>query len=470
MSFSRPLLFTSALLVMGAHAAFAETVLAPSTRTDLSLTLYQNGLGFVRDVRKVDLTGGSQTFVFEGISTKLTPDSLLISGNGFQVQERQFDFDLLTSTALLQKSVGKKVKFRRFNVVTGKDDLIDATILSAVGQPVIERDGKIEVGQPGLLILDKLPEGLRPTPALTARVQASQKGQTDMALAYLSGGLQWHTSYSAELSSDSKSLTLQSWANLTNSSGVDYSNTSLSLAAGQVNRQTVTRNFERMVRAEAAPMMDMAAGAAAKTAEAPQALGAIHLYNLSDKVDLNNNETKQVALMQPLSFKSTRELVQRFGPTYGEMNFDSQPVHPKVELTFNNTSNNPLPDGILRLYRRDTQGQLQFVGEDNLTRTPKEGDAKLHPGESFDVTIERNQTSFERKGKDSFEATYKIVIKNAKDSAETVRIEEVFPGQWSLSDTSTKPDSQKNNTATWKIKVPAGKEKILTYQVSVRLR
>ncbi|WP_417840632.1 DUF4139 domain-containing protein [Terasakiella sp.] len=469
MSFSRPFLLSAAVLALGAGALHAETVLDQRQRNDLSLTLYQNGLGFVRDVRKANLTGAEQTFVFEDISTQLTPDSLLISGKGFRVLERRFDFDLLTPNALLEKSVGQTVHFRRFNSVSGKDDLIEAKILSAQGQTIIERDGRIEVGQPGQLVIESLPEGLRAKPALTAKVDAAKKGETTMALAYLSSGLKWHTSYSAELAGDGKSLVLQSWANLTNTSGVSYRAANLSLAAGQVNRQTVARNFNRMVRAEAAPMMDMGA-AVAKTAQPPQALGAIHLYNLPDKVDLNDNETKQVALMHPLNFKSERELVQRFGPTYGEMNFDSPPAHPQVELTFNNTSKNPLPDGILRLYRRDAQGQLQFVGEDNLTRTPKDGKATLHPGESFDVTIERNQTSFERKGKDSFNAAYKIVIKNAKDSAETVRIEEAFPGQWSLSDTSTKPDSQKNNTAIWKIKVPAGKEKILTYQVSVRLR
>jgi len=469
MSLSRPLLFGSALLAMTASAALAETVLDTSTRTDLSLTVYQNGLGFVRDVRKANLRDNSQTFVFEGISTQLTPDSLLISGKGFQVQERRFDFDLLTSTALLEKSVGKKVKFRRFNVVTGKDDIIEATILSAIGQPVIERDGKIEVGQPGMLILDKMPEGLRAKPALTARINATKKGETHMALAYLSGGLKWHTSYSAELSGDSKNLTLQSWANLTNASGMDYHNASLSLAAGQVNRQSITPNFQRALRADAAPVMAMS-GAMEKTASAPQAVGALHLYNLPGKIDLNDKETKQVALMAPLNFKSKRVLVHRFGPSYGEIRTDSPAIHPDVELNFTNTAHNPLPDGIVRLYRRDAQGQLQFVGEDNLSRTPAKAKATLHPGESFDVTIKRSQTDFTRKGKDSFEAAYKVVVKNVKKSDETVRIENVFPGQWTLEDVSQKPDSLENNTAIWTLNVPAGKEKILTYRVDVRVR
>jgi len=468
MSFAKALALGSVMAV-SATALQAETVLDQTQRTDLSLTLYQNGLGFVRDVRKAKLDGGEQTFVFEDVSRQLTPDSLLISGQGFFVQERRFDFDLLTPPALLEKSVGKTVQFRRFNSVTGKDDLISAKILSAKGLVVIERDGKIEVGQPGRLIVDQLPEGLRAKPALTAKIKGMQTGETSLALAYLSNGLQWHTSYSAEIGVDGKSLVMQSWANLTNTSGVDYNNASLSLAAGQINREhSAPPRLEKMARADTMAMRTMGA-APEMAANAPQALGGLHLYDLGRQVDLKDQETKQVALMAPLSLASERVLVQRFGPTYGQYRGGDQPVHPRVEIRFDNNAEAPLPDGVVRLYRRDQAGELQFVGEDKLARIPRGGEAVLHPGESFDVTLKRTQTDFERAGENSFEAAYQVVIKNARDTKETVRVEEAFPGQWDLEDSSHKA-IRENNRAVWKVDVAAGKTQTLTYRVKVRLR
>jgi hypothetical protein len=140
-----------------------------------------------------------------------------------------------------------------------------------------------------------------------------------------------------------------------------------------------------------------------------------------------------------------------------------------VEIRFNNSVEAPLPDGVVRLYRRDQAGQLQFVGEDTLARTPRGGEAILHPGESFDVTLKRTQTDFERAGEHSFEAAYQVVIKNARDTDETVRVEEAFPGQWDLEDSSHKAERE-NNRAVWKVNVAAGKSQTLTYRVKVRLR
>ena len=97
------------------------------------------------------------------------------------------------------------------------------------------------------------------------------------------------------------------------------------------------------------------------------------------------------------------------------------------------------------------------------------GEAVLHPGESFDVTLKRTQTDFERAGENSFEAAYQVVIKNARDTKETVRVEEAFPGQWDLEDSSHKA-IRENNRAVWKVDVAAGKTQTLTYRVKVRLR
>lgn len=469
MTHTHPSLFFAATLLVST-SALAETALDQSHQKDLGVTIYQNGLGFVRDQRRVKLDKGSQDIAFEDISAQLIPDSLLISGNNFAIKERRFAFDLLTPSVLLEKSLGKTVTFRKTNPVTGKDELIQAKILSNQGSLIIERDGKIEVGQPGNLVLDQLPAGLRAKPSMMAEIEVLKKGELDLALGYLTNGLNWHASYSVEVAPDGKSLSMKSWANLTNTSGVDYQNATLSLAAGSINRQTAPRAYALQAKG-AAQSMAMMDSVPENTARAPQSLGGIHLYQLPSKVNLTQKETKQVALSTPATFKSERVLVKRFGPVYGALPRQGDtPVHPDIELTFENTTGQPLPNGLARLYRKDKQGNLQFIGEDTLNQTPKKGLAKLHPGQSFDVTLERTQTDFDVDGKDRFNAAYEVVIKNAKDNTETVRIEETFPGEWKLEKSSHKLADNQGQRAIWEIEVPANGETTLTYRISVKTR
>lgn len=461
----------AATLFATLQTGHAETVLNKTHQQDLSLTVYQNGLAFVRDQRRIDLAKGPQDIVFEDISAQAIPDSLLIAGKGFTIQERRFDFEVLNPSLLLQKSVGKTVAFSRFNSVTGKDEMITAKILTAQGEVIIERDGKIEVGQPGRLVVEKLPDGLRLKPALMAAFDVEKNGPTDLALAYLSNGLQWNTSYSMELANDGKSLTLNAWANLTNTSGTDYKNASLAVAAGSINRQSAPQPIRMM--AKGAPRLEAMAmdSAVEHVAMAPQSVGGMHLYELPGKLDLNHQETKQVALMKPQTFISERILTQTFRPYYTAMpRQNDTPVHPNIEISFTNSSGQPLPDGLVRLYRQDKKATLQFVGEDRLNQTPDGVKAKIHPGQSFDVTLTHSQTDYEITDKNQFEASYKVVIKNAKSTPETVRVEERFPGQWQLEEASHKTTERAGQSAVWKIDVGAGADETLTYRVSVKTR
>lgn len=471
MSFIRTTLCASAL-ILSAQAVFAETTLDQTNQKDISLTIYQNGLGFVKDQRTTFLKEGPQTLAFEDISAKLIPDSLLISGSGFSIVQRRFAFDLLSPQILLEKSIGKNASFRRLNPVTGKDELIKAKILSNQGSLIIERDGQIEIGQPGRLVLDSLPEGLRPKPALLADLYAQNSGDIDLALAYLTNGLKWHTSYSAEISEDGKSIALRSWANLTNTSGVNYKNVDLNVAAGRINRRSPNQRPVQMMAKAAPRAMSMAMDSAAEsTARAPHSVGGVYIYKLPSRVDLNNKETKQVALMKPQTFKSKRILTKRFGPVYNAFHEQPvSPVHPNIELSFTNSSGQPLPEGITRLYQKDTTGHLQFVGEDRLKLTPNNITAKLNPAQSSDVTLLRTQTDFKVTGKHHFQAAYKIVFKNAKKTEERVRITEIFTGEWQLEKSSHEPIAKSGKSTVWELDIPAGGEKILNYRVDVKTR
>ena len=53
-----------------------------------------------------------------------------------------------------------------------------------------------------------------------------------------------------------------------------------------------------------------------------------------------------------------------------------------------------LPKGKLRFYRRDTDGHLEFVGENTIDHTPKDETIRVYTGNSFDIVGERKRTNY----------------------------------------------------------------------------
>ena len=49
-----------------------------------------------------------------------------------------------------------------------------------------------------------------------------------------------------------------------------------------------------------------------------------------------------------------------------------------------------LPKGKLRFYRRDTDGHLEFIGENTIDHTPKDETIRIFTGNAFDVVASAN--------------------------------------------------------------------------------
>ena len=77
-----------------------------------------------------------------------------------------------------------------------------------------------------------------------------------------------------------------------------------------------------------------------------------------------------------------------------------------------------LPAGKLRFYRRDDDGQLQFVGENTIDHTPRKETVRVTTGNSFDLVGERKQTNFRVDTGDKWiDETFEIKLRNRKKDA-----------------------------------------------------
>jgi hypothetical protein len=453
--------------------AFADEVsVGTDAQTGLAVTIYNNDLALIRDQRKVDLKSGENELAFIDVSAGIRPETALLTaqGGGLLVTEQNFDFDLLTPQKLLEKSVGSMIRVIRTNPTTGADTSEDAKVLSvAEGMVVLQIGDRIETAVPGRLVFSAVPPNLRARPTLVTKALSEKAGPTTVALSYLSRGLSWQADYVASLSADEKTIDLNGLVTLTNQSGVTYKDAKLQLVAGQVNQ--VQEYMRRDMNAQAATM---AMAPAPKMVE-EQAF-EYHLYRLDTPVTIQENQTKQVALMAAASVPVTKQYLiadaanvwGRYSTSFGE----AERVNATVKLKFVNDEKSkvgvPLPKGIVRVYKADSQGESVFVGEDSIDHTPKNEDVNLTLGQAFDITARATQTDFEQISDRVYENEYEVEIKNAKAEKITVDLREQVPGDWKMIKESQEHKKLDSQTAGWQVEVPANGSTTLTYRVRMQ--
>jgi hypothetical protein len=198
-----------------------------------------------------------------------------------------------------------------------------------------------------------------------------------------------------------------------------------------------------------------------------------HLYSFERPTGIADNQTKQLALLSASAVPVSREYLLAgndwyYRDRYGQI---GQKLKPAVFLEFDNKGGQlgkPLPAGVVRVYARDSKGAAQFVGEDRIAHTAKNEKLKLRLGEAFDITAERKQTSYRKIGDNVVETAYRIDLRNAKEEAVTVRVQEPLPGDWEMLQESQKHTRESSRVASWNVAVPAGGTAILEYTVRVR--
>lgn len=371
--------------------ALAEQIEKPLSE-DISISIYNNDLALVRDMRHVELKKGINEVAFEGVASQLKPESVLIMGDSVNVLEQNYDYALLTPYNITEKFVGKDVKTVRINPATGEQVFDKAKLISYQGgEPVLQFNYGIETNFDGHIVFDKLPADLNQKPTLAAKISSMQAALKNIMLAYLTKGISWKTDYVAGVK-DEKTLDLTGWVSITNNSGVSYDNAKVQLIAGDVHE---TPEYPRGHR-NGMVMKAMAYSADAVMAEGantvPESFSAYELYTLDNRTSIQNNQTKQMALIEKNNVLYEKEGRLNSGLSLsGDYASDFEKVHPSVYYILKNDEESnlgvPLPKGIMRFYENDSHGNLQFIGENSIGQTAKGEKLELELGKIFDVFV-----------------------------------------------------------------------------------
>ena len=445
-------------------------------QTELALTVYNSNIALVRDVRTLQLPRGTFDLQFMDIAATVNPATVhfrsLTEPGRVSVLEQNYEYDLLEPDKLLRKYVGRDVTLvRRRQDASGAtiEEPVTARLLSYNNAPVWQIGNEIVTGIGADHIrFPELPGNLFSRPTLIWSLTNDGGVRHRVEASYLASNLKWNADYVLTVARDDKTADVDGWVTVTNGSGTAFRNAKLQLVAGDLNRV-----YPASPRMEEDRIMKMAAANAAREMT-QESFSDYHLYTLERKTTVNNNQTKQVSMLEASAFPIVkRYIVDGQAFYYRNAQHPGSPLKDVVQVYYQFKNEDkvglglPMPAGTVRVYQSDAKGGVQFVGEDRIEHTPKDETLNLKIGNAFDVIAERKQTDFQKIASNIYEMEFEVVLRNHKATAVNVEVNEPIGGTWRMLRSShqwTKTDAW---AAQFSVPVMADGEAKLNYRVRV---
>jgi hypothetical protein len=453
------------LLLCGSIAipALAQNEIPLPSQTaqgDVSVTIYNNDLALVQDVRRIDLPAGRSRQEFPDVSAQIQAETVSLTGNGIGIVEQNFDYDLLSPQALMLKAVGETITLVRTNPANGQENRERARVLAANNGVVLQIGERIEVlrddGLPVRVIFDKVPENLRARPTLSVTVESERGGTRPLTLSYLTAGLGWQADYVALFDEAAGRMNVQGWITLTNSSGTTFTNANALLVAGDAGEGFGSRGGRGLTRA-------------GTETSGREAVGDMYLYPLPERTTIANRQTKQVSFLDVANAPASRAYEYR----NGWLGTQQQPQSAASVLRFSTSRDqglgDALPAGTVRLYQRDSRGNPQFVGENSIGHTPMGSQLSLKTSDAFDVKVHPVVEKRERLSSGRWRTSMRYSLTNARPQPVTVDLfQSGLWGDTRIVEESQSSERRSADEAVWRVQLPANGSATVTATFDTR--
>jgi len=464
-------------MLLGSTATAAQQLPAPadaptagSAQGDVAVTIYNNDVALVQDVRPLTLANGRVRQSFPDVSASIRPETVSLTVPDAAIVEQNFDYDLLSPSSLMEKAVGETITLVRTNPATGAETRERAKVLAVNGGVVIEVGGHVEVlrddGLPVRAIFDRVPDALRARPTLSVTLASTRAGSRPATLSYLSRGLGWSADYVALFDDKSGEVDVQGWVTLKNTSGTTFGNARTLLVAGEVGSTDDDGNGSYASRRR---RMTTTTRPGTESAAREQ-IGDFYLYPLAERTTIADKQTKQV------SFLDAKGVAASAGYRFenGWLGSSDAPRSAQSVLRFSNSGaaglGDALPAGVVRVYVRDARGQPQFTGENRIEHTPQGSTIALPTGDAFDVKVQPTTVSRTRLGQSRWLTAMRYTLTNAR--ARPVKVELVQGGlDWGdvrVVEDSAKGERRDAGTLAWQVPVPANGSATVTATFDTR--
>lgn len=424
------------------YATFSLIALISTLAADTGITVYNQNVAVVREDVPLKLIDGISKVTFDRATAQVRPDSVVLRDPAgkiaFSILEQGYRNDPVSESLLLQHFEGKSIAFEKI-YPDGKVVLIQGKVIrSGHGvhnqSPIIQMtDNSMQFSLPGKPIFPALGDDSILRPTLSWEIGSKDAAELDAQLSYMTGGFTWESTYNVVAPEEGETVSLNGWVTLKNTSGTGFTDANFKLVAGNVNvvHPASPVDPNGIFKSSRAGRVDLG-----QVQE--KAFDDFHLYTLPRKLNLRDQETKQVEFLRSEAVQASKVYV--YAPAYnyrfyGQWNFGStksarfsEQVYTSWE--FDNTEENglgvPFPAGTVRFYRSDeADGNLEFVGENKITHTPKNEKISVPTGTAFDLLGERTVTNFSASSKEKWvRESIKITLKNRSDKEKTIVIRE----------------------------------------------
>ena len=471
-----------------------------------SLTIYNQNFAVVRQQIPLDLTAGENQATVNDITFHLEPDSVVLrdpSGkHSLRVLEQNYRADPVNEASLLSLYEGRTIEFevQPGQRVKGKiirsgyaphstfamnrygNQYYQSQMVAASEQPIIEVDGQIRFGLPGT---PKFPDLTAETilhPRLEWILATDKSGKFPAEFSYVTGGLSWEADYNIVAPEKGDVVDIVGWVTMDNQSGKTFTDARIKLMAGDVNKIQPGAMMKDMAYARS----EVVNGAVAGPPVTEKAFDEYHLYTLDRRTTLRDRETKQVEFIRAASVATKQVYIydgaridsnRYYGWNWENYRNDysyGTESNPKIWVMreFRNSDANhlgiPLPNGRVRFYRRNDDGQVEFTGENTIDHTPKDETVRIYTGNAFDVAGERRRADYSvdnnrRTANESFE----IKLRNHKKEPVQVRVvEHLYRSQnWDIASKSDEYKKTDSHTIEFPVTIAPDQEKVVTYTV-----
>lgn len=372
----------------------AENISISKENKELDLTIYNNNLAFVSELRTIQIPVGNSNLIYEGISAKVIPESVISNLNGdITLYSQSYSYNLFDFDSILKKSIGEEVEYQI-------DQKIRSGILLSQNPIMVKDNEKVFVlEKSSQIIFKKIPIDLKVEPSFNWKINSTKDTVKDISLKYLTNGLSWNSNYVASL--EHNKLNLNGWITVNNDSGVTYNNANLTFLAGEVNQEKPQRIMAAYQKAAVLELAD-------STEVKEESFSGYHTYKIPFKETLKDKEKKQIL------FISKNNIPYK---NYGYALISPNSNHTgEKEIKFNNMIefselDISLPAGIIRTYKKNSIGKDTFVGESRIQNTPKNEKIKMEIGKLFDITGRQKVVQFNSRV-NGFDMVLEINLKN----------------------------------------------------------
>lgn len=476
-----------------------------------SLTVYNQGFAVVRERLPLDLQAGVNEVRFAGATARVEPDSVILRDPAgavdLRILEQNYRADPVSEGLLLSLNEGKTIEFLVPGSGATTSQVVEGRIVRSGYQPgsagdagggyngynglrnqnplaLIEVEGKLQFGLPGIPRFPSLPDDTLLKPTLVWKLHSEKPAKLDAEVGYLTNGLGWDAAYNIVAPEKGDALDLTGWVTIQNQSGKTFTDAGIQLMAGDVSKlQEQAR--QRGYSSGSTPFVGTSNYLSGLATEKP--FEDYHLYTLPLPSTLRDGGTKQVEFAKATGVASSKIFVydgvkidRNRWANGGMESYRSQvdygtDANTKVAVMreFKNSRENhlgiPLPKGAMRFYRRDDDGRLQFVGENLIDHTASDETVRINTGNAFDLVGDRKRTSYKQDESRArwFDETFEITLRNHQKSDVEIRVVEHLYRwtNWEITESSNtylKTDAQ---TIEFRIPLKPDEERKVTYTV-----